>query len=62
MRRSVRFPSFRTRRRSSAAASVCSRSAECQRQRDNDAARDHLSRRGSEQASAVARRTYASWR
>ena len=62
MRSSVRFPSFRTRRRSSAPSSACPRSAECQRLRDNDAARDHLSRRGSDQASAVARRTYASWR
>jgi hypothetical protein len=60
MRSSMRFPSFRTRRRT--VASACARSAECQRQRDNDAARDHLSRRGSDQASAVARRTYASWR
>ena len=60
MRSSMRFPSFRTRRRTQ--ASACIRSAECQRLSHNDAARDHLSKQGRDQASAVARRTYASWR
>ena len=61
MRHSMRFPSFRS-HRSVKAEGVNRQSAECQRLRVNDAARDHISRTGSDQASAVARRTYATWR
>lgn len=61
MRHSMRFPSFRS-HRSIKAEGACRQSAECQRLRQNDAARDHLSRRGSDQATTVARRTNATWR
>jgi hypothetical protein len=36
--------------------------AEGQRLRVNDAARDHLAQRGNEQATTVARRTLSTWR